>query len=30
MEDALKNGVPTELAAARGGPMEGVQWASIR
>jgi len=30
MEDALKNGVPTDLAAARTGPMEGVQWASIR
>jgi isopenicillin-N epimerase len=29
MEDALKNGVPTTQAAARGGPMEGVQWASI-
>ena len=30
MENALKNGVPTDLAAARTGPMEGVQWASIR
>jgi selenocysteine lyase/cysteine desulfurase len=29
MEDALKNGVPTTQAAARSGPVEGVQWASI-
>jgi isopenicillin-N epimerase len=29
MEDALKGGVPTTQAAARSGPVEGVQWASI-
>jgi selenocysteine lyase/cysteine desulfurase len=29
MEDALKGGVPTNLAAARSGPIEGVDWASI-
>jgi hypothetical protein len=29
MEDALKGGVPTELAAARRGPVEGVDWAEI-
>jgi isopenicillin-N epimerase len=30
MEDALKGGVPTTQAAAGDGPVEGVQWASIR
>jgi len=29
MEDALKEGVPANLAAARRGPIEGVDWASI-
>jgi len=29
MEDALKSGVPTNLAAARKGPIEGVDWATI-
>ena len=29
MEDALKGGVPTELAAARRGPVEGVAWTEI-
>jgi isopenicillin-N epimerase len=29
MEDALKGGVPTNLAAARIGPIEGVDWPSI-
>jgi hypothetical protein len=29
MEDALKGGVPTNLAAARRGPIEGVDWAGI-
>jgi isopenicillin-N epimerase len=29
MEDALKGGVPTELAAVRRGPVEGVNWAEI-
>jgi len=29
MEDALRGGVPTNLAAARSGPIEGVDWASI-
>jgi selenocysteine lyase/cysteine desulfurase len=30
MEDAVKGGVPTTQAASWGGPLEGVQWASIR
>jgi selenocysteine lyase/cysteine desulfurase len=30
MEDALKGGVPETVAAANDGPVEGVQWASIR
>jgi selenocysteine lyase/cysteine desulfurase len=29
MEDALKGGVPTEVAAARRGPVDGVAWAEI-
>jgi hypothetical protein len=29
MEDAIKGGVPTELAAARRGPVEGVAWTEI-
>ena len=29
MEDALKGGVPTDLAAARRGPVEGVNWTEI-
>jgi selenocysteine lyase/cysteine desulfurase len=29
IEDALKGGVPTELAAARRGPVEGVNWTEI-
>jgi selenocysteine lyase/cysteine desulfurase len=29
MEDALKGGVPTNMAAARRGPVEGVDWAEI-
>jgi len=29
MEDALKQGVPSNLAAARKGPIEGVDWADI-
>jgi selenocysteine lyase/cysteine desulfurase len=29
MEDAIKGGVPTELAAARRGPVEGVSWTEI-
>jgi hypothetical protein len=29
MEDALKSGVPTDLAAARRGPVEGVNWTEI-
>jgi len=29
MEDALKGGVPTDLAAARSGPVEGVNWTEI-
>jgi len=30
MEDALKGGVPTTQATAGDGPVEGMQWASIR
>jgi isopenicillin-N epimerase len=30
MEDALKGGVPATQAMAGDGPVEGVQWASIR
>jgi len=29
MEDAIKGGVPAELAAARRGPVEGVAWTEI-
>jgi selenocysteine lyase/cysteine desulfurase len=29
MEDALEGGVPTNMAAARRGPVEGVDWAEI-
>jgi selenocysteine lyase/cysteine desulfurase len=29
MEDALKGGVPTDLAAARRGPVEGINWTEI-
>jgi isopenicillin-N epimerase len=29
MEDALKGGVPTNMAAARRGPVEGVDWTEI-
>jgi selenocysteine lyase/cysteine desulfurase len=29
MEDAMKGGVPTELAANRSGPVDGVRWAEI-
>jgi selenocysteine lyase/cysteine desulfurase len=29
MEDALKGGVPTNMAAARRGPVEGVNWTDI-
>jgi len=29
MEDAVKGGVPTELAAARRGPVDGVTWSEI-
>jgi selenocysteine lyase/cysteine desulfurase len=29
MEDAIKGGVPTELAAARRGPVDGVNWTEI-
>jgi isopenicillin-N epimerase len=29
MEDALKGGVPSDLAAARRGPVEGVNWTEI-